>query len=289
MAIIQPSERRTKKGKLCIGTIWAVLLLGIPIILFPSVWMFLSSFKPSAEIMSVPPTFIPETVTFSGYDAVLKFADMGKNFLNTLYCIVFILILQVGSSSMAAYSLSKLNPVGKKGLMLFFMATMMISSQALVFPLYLMMSDFPLIHVNLLGSKWAYILASSAWAWSLMLFRGFFDNIPSDLFEASKIDGAGQVRTFVSIALPLAKPAFLLNILNTCVAVYNDFFIPLMLMPDENNWTVMVRLFITQRSSNIELNGIYAMLLMVTLPIIILYLFVQKHLVDGIATSGMKL
>lgn len=289
MAIIQENERKTKGGRLYMFVIWAILLIGLPIILFPTVWTVLCSFKTSTEIMGLPPTFLPKTFTMEGYKEIFKFADMGRNFLNTIYCIVFILILQVGSSSMAAYSLSKLNPVGKRFLMLFFMTTMMISSQALSFPLYLMMADFPLIHVSMLGSKWAYILASSAWAWSLMLFRGFFDNIPTQLFEAARIDGAGPIRTFIKIALPLAKPAFVLNIMNTCTVVYNDFFIPLMLIPDEKNWTIMIRLYITQRSSNIELNGIYAMILVIVLPLVILYLFAQKHLVDGIATSGMKL
>ena len=266
------------------------LLAGGLFSMLPLIYCVSTSFKPLDELLIFPPRFFVHRPTIGNYTilpdlmASLK-VPLSRYIFNSVAITLFTTFVYILVALMAAYAISKGSFKGRNAIFWTVQFALMFNAYTLAVPQYLIFSK-----LGLIDTYWIYILPPMASTMGVFLGKQYIEGyVPDALLEAAKIDGAGQVRTFVSIALPLAKPAFLLNILNTCVAVYNDFFIPLMLMPDENNWTVMVRLFITQRSSNIELNGIYAMLLMVTLPIIILYLFVQKHLVDGIATSGMKL
>ncbi|MEN6313144.1 MAG: carbohydrate ABC transporter permease [Clostridiaceae bacterium] len=197
------------------------------------------------------------------------------------------IMVQVTISSLAAYSLSKLKPKGHNYVLLFFVGTLMISEQTLLFPTYIMMYDFPLIHVNLINSFIAPVLAWSAWGWAIFLFKGFFDSVPNELMESARIDGANNLYIFGKIILPLSKPVFAVIILNTFMAVYNTFVVPLLLLPEENNWTLMVRIYAAQEG-RATWNEVIIMLTFATIPVLIIYMFAQKYIVQGINMTGIK-
>ncbi|MEG2381198.1 MAG: carbohydrate ABC transporter permease, partial [Oscillospiraceae bacterium] len=208
MAVIHNTELKSPKMKLFYITIIFLLSVGLVIQFIPLFLMITGAFKTNAELMQIPPVWIPKTWNFKEIFDIFSMYNMTRNFLNTVILCGGVIIVQVTISALAAYSLSKLKPKFGNAVLLFFLATMMFSPQALMFPLYIMMTNVPFIHVNLINTKLAYILATAAWAYAIFLFKGFFDNTPTALIEAAKIDGASSIKIFTSILLPLSKPIF---------------------------------------------------------------------------------
>lgn len=283
MAVIQNIELKTKKGRLVYGCIFLLLAAGAVIQIFPFFWMIMGTFKTDTELISAIPSLFPEHWSLAAYKEAFSKYDLWKNIQNTVVLCVSVVVLQVGNSALTAYSLSKMHPRFGKQIMLAILATMMFSGTVLLFPLYIMMSS-----LHLIGSKMALILSSSVWAYTIYLFKNFFDNIPGELMESAKIDGAGNMHIFFKIVIPLSKPVFAVNILNTFMTVYNDFLYPLMLLPDEEDWTIMMRIFNIDSIGSAPPTHMYVLLVVAVIPILLFYLLAQRNIVEGISTTGLK-
>ncbi len=283
MSVLLDSERAKPKGKIIGGLMTAWLVIGLPIQVFPFCWMLLNSFKSTAEITNAHLSLLPSEWLNEAYKLVFERYDLLSNLWNTVYIVGFTLIVQLTVSALAAYSLSKLRPRFGKTVEVFFLGTMMMSGMALMIPTYVMG-----VNLGFLNNKFTLVFLNSASAYCIMLFKDFFDGIPQDLQEAAVIDGAGRVRIFTSIIAPLSKPIFAVMTIRTIMGVYNDYILPLMFLPDEKNWTIMMRVFKLQEGLSFDLNVMYALLAIVTIPMIIMYLFMQKHIAEGIATTGLK-
>lgn len=289
MSILHNTEIKKGKGRLIYNIIVVILIIGIPLQVFPYFWMITNAFKSDQEILKLPPTWYPHILNFNGIaDTFIKF-KLGTNLLNTLILCGIIIILQITISALAAFSISKMRPKYGNLVLLLFVGTLMISPTAMMFPLYIMMANLPFLHISLINNMWSYILPECAWGYTLFLFKGFFDGLPNELFEAARIDGASSFRIFSQIVVPLSKPVIAVNILQTFIAVYNDFMLPLILLPDQKKWTIMVRIFNAQDSSTTAgWNNIMVMTVVATLPVLIVYLIAQKHVVQGITMTGLK-
>ncbi len=288
MSAIHTTEMKKGVGGFIYTTITLILIIGIPLQIFPYFWMFSNSFKNDLEIIKLPPTFIPHVFNFSGFGETFSKYHLWDNLMNTFILCGSIMLIQVSISAIAAFSLSKLRPRFSQQFLLFFIGTMMISAQALMFPLFIMMADLPIIHISLINNFWSYILASSAWGYTLFLFKGFFDGLPNELMEAAKIDGASNTTIFAKIALPLSLPVIAVNLLATFIAVYNDFMMPLLLLTSEKKWTIMVRIYAAQWGSSATWNNVMVMLTVSTIPVILVYIIAQKQVVQGISLTGLK-
>lgn len=283
MAAIQNIEMKNTRTKVLYGAIVAFLVVGGIVQILPMFLMITGAFKTDTQLSQIPPVFWPTGWDFGAIFEVLDAYHMGRNFLNTFYICAGVILIQVPTSAMAAFSLSKLKPKGGKIVFLYFIATMMFSAQAQIFPLYIMLAS-----LNVLNFKTTYVLVCSIGITNIVLFKGFFDNIPKSLEEAAKVDGASSMKIFTSIVLPLSKPVFMVVILNVFMATYNDFFTSLMLLPDEVNWTVMIRLYSAQSMGGISLHALYSLLTVATVPILLVYVFAQKYLIEGISLTGIK-
>lgn len=147
---------------------------------------------------------------------------------------------------------------------MFILGTQMFTAIALMFPIYILMTK-----LGLIGNKWSWILSSSAWAYAIVLYKNFFDSIPADMIEAAQIDGAGHIKIILRIMLPLAKPIYAVCILNTFMSVYNDFLFPMMLLPNEKDWTLMMRIFAMNNNGDIKQNVMFVMLFITCIPSIV--------------------
>ena len=283
MAVMKSIELKTKKGKCISVLLVGFLSIGAVVQFLPLLWMILATFKTEAELTSAIPHVFPANWSFKAYFEAFSKYHIMDNFSNTLIICASVVLLQVTNSAVAGYALSKLKPRSGEFLYMMFLGTMMFSGTALMFPLYIMMTQ-----LGLIGSKLALILSSSVWAYSIVLFKSFFDNIPQELVEAASIDGASSLRIFVTMIIPLSKPVLAVNILNTFMAVYNDFLYPLMLLPNEKDWTVMMRLYMMDKLGTIPHNVIYVLMVAAVVPILIIYLFVQKNITEGVSTTGLK-
>ncbi len=283
MSVIQDIELRSKKGKTLYTVLMIMLIAGAIIQFLPMFFMIMGTFKTEIEHVNPIPTIFPNSWDVGAYKEAFTTYKLGVNIWNSVFIAAMVIILQVSTSAMAGYSLSKLKPKGGNVIFMLFLCTMMFSGTALMFPTYILMAK-----LGLIGSKLSVVLSLSAWAYSITLFKGFFDDIPKDLIEAAEIDGAGKIKALIHVMLPLSKPIFAVNILNTFMAVYNEFVLSSMLLPDSKTWTLMIRLYLIQQNVNVPTNVIYVLLVVIVIPIILIYLLAQKQITEGISTSGLK-
>ena len=280
MAVIQPVEYKRKKWIKYL--IYTVLSLGVIVQFLPITYLFLGTFKTTKELTSAVPTILPETWNLENYKLLFEKYDLWNNILNTVFICIAIIVVQTITSTLAAYSLSKVKPKCSGFLYMLILGTQMISAMTLLFPTYIMM-----VKMGMIGNKFSWVLTSSAWGYAIVLYKSFFDSIPKDLMEAAKIDGAGNFQIILKIIFPLAKPVYAVCILNTFMAVYNDFLFPMMLLPDSKDWTLMMRVFALEKNGA-SIGILYPALFITCIPSIIFYLFAQKNIQEGISTSGIK-
>jgi multiple sugar transport system permease protein len=275
------------RGRLVLGIILAVLIVGIPMQVFPYAWMLSNSLKKSIDIFRFPPTLLPSPAFWDNFRETFVRYRLGRNLLNSFILCFGTIGLQVSVSSLAGFSLSKLKPAGSRYVLLFFLGTLMINNQALMIPTYIMMYNLPLLHLNLINSFWSVLLPFSAWGFAIFMFKGFFDSLPQELIEAARIDGCSNMGIFLRIVIPLSRPVFAVIILNTFVAVYNQFMFPLLLLPNEKKWTLMIRIYAASEGS-VSWNHVMVMLTIATLPVIAMYVLAQKYIVQGVSLTGIK-
>lgn len=287
MSILHNTEVNGNK-KWIYKIIVSLLALGVPLQIFPYIWMISSSLKDNTEVRAVPITLIPKVAHFENIIKFLLKTKLWDNLYNTLIYCFGTIIVQVTISALAAYALSKFKFKGSNIVFFFLLGTMMLDGNALMIPTFLMMLDFPIIHVNLIDNPLSVILAGSAWAWSVFMFKGFFDSLPNELLESARIDGATNSGIFTKIVVPLAKPAFAVVILNTFMAVYNSLYMPLILMPNKKGWSIMVKIFYLKQEYDIGWNALMMMLVVATIPVMIFYILCQKYIVQGISMTGLK-
>lgn len=283
MGIIQETEMKSVKVRIIYILIFAFLTIGAIVQFFPLLWLFVGTFKTESELVSSIPSFIPQNFSFDSYKEAFSNFDIANNVFNTIFFAGAIIICQTITSTLAAFSLSKLPNRFSGFFYMVILGTQMFNTTTLLFTLYIQLTSWGLI-----GNRWAWILMASGWGYAIVLYKNFFDSIPKDLFEAAEIDGAGIGRQIISIIIPLAKPIFAVNILNTFMAVYNDFLLPIMIYPNEKDWTLMMRIFMMDKEGGVPTNVMYVLLFVTCLPSIIFYLFAQKNIQQGVATSGIK-
>lgn len=276
--------------KTFLSIIYVLLTLGLLGILFPFFWMISSALKSSQEIFLLPPTLFPKEPLWENFCVIWKQTKLARWFLNSLIHLIGVMGLQLFISSIGAYALAKMRLPKKEWLLLFFIGTMMIPDEMLLIPLYNIMQAFPGFGkgINLLNTYWALILPFSAWGYSIYLLYGFFSQLPDELLDAAKIDGASEFYTYLNIVVPLSKPALAVMALFTFMGVWNMFLYPLIIAPSEDMWTVMVGMYMLQSGSSLQWNQIMASLTLAAVPPLIVFLFFQKYLTEGIVMTGLK-
>ncbi|AEV29430.1 ABC-type sugar transport system, permease component [Sphaerochaeta pleomorpha str. Grapes] len=282
MPIIQDSERSRGQGKRIYIGIIVILLVCIPFQVLPHLWMFFGMFKDKLEVMTFPPSLFPRQFFWGNISETFVTFDLWNNIKNTVIICGGTILVQVSISSLCAFGLSKLKIKHSNGLLLFFIGTMMISNQATIIPTFLMMNDWGLIN-----SFWSVILTFSAWGWMVFLFKNFFDTLPEALMDAAKIDGANNLTIFIRIVFPLSLPVFSIAVLNTFNVVYSQFMVPLMLLPAKDKWPLMLQIY-TATVSAVPWNQVMVLLTTASLPLIIIYIFCQKYVVEGVVMTGIK-
>lgn len=283
MAIILNSEKKSPKMRGLYCAIFAFLCIGAIIQFMPLIWLFLGTFKSEMALVSAKPTFLPESWSITAYREAFSSFDIGKNVYNTIFFSGTIIICQTITSTLAAFSLSRIKMKCSMFFYMLILGTQMFNSTTLLFTIYIQLTTWGLI-----GNKMAWILMASGWGYAIVLYKNFFDSIPKELFEAADIDGAGTFQQIIHIMVPLAKPIYAVNILSTFMAVYNEFLLPTMIYPDEKDWTLMMRIFMMDKEGGIATNVMYVLLFVTTIPSIIFYLFAQKNIVQGVTSSGIK-
>lgn len=247
----------------------------------PLVWVVLSAMKPAVELARVPPTILPETWTPGTYAEAWDLMDLGRYFLNTIVVAVGVWAVQLAVDVPAAYALSRLKPVLGKGILGMMLLTLMMPAAVLLVPTYLTLSD-----LGLLNNPLALWLLGAANAFTVFLLKRFFDQLPAEVLEAARIDGAGQLTLLWRIVLPLSRPILAVVSIFAVVAAWKDFIWPLLVFSDPARQTLSVAL---QRfAPDTPVNLLLAGLVLSSVPMIGLFLVFQRHVLAGLTVGSVK-
>jgi multiple sugar transport system permease protein len=260
----------------------AVLLAGGVVMAVPFLWMLITSFKPEGDVFNIPPTFIPEHPTLENYINLFQNMNFMLYLKNTIIIVIFSFV-GLFFNALAGYAFAKFQFPGRDKLFYLVLATMMIPGLVTMIPVYLMLNQ-----MGLTNTMTGIILPGLAGAFSIFLFRQFMTTIPTELIEAARLDGAGEFRIFLQIVMPACKPVFAVQGIFAFIGAWNSFLWPLIVANDENLYTLSVGLALLkgQYGGNFALQMAGSSFLVI--PIIIVFLFFQKYIVEGITISGMK-
>ncbi|MBK5249984.1 MAG: carbohydrate ABC transporter permease [Actinomycetales bacterium] len=253
------------------------------VVLIPIVWTILGSFKTQSELAEVPPTVLPESWALTNYSDALTRFDFLTYVTNSVIVVVAATILTLVINSMAAYALSKYNFRGRNALFLLTLATIMIPLQVILIPVYQVVASFGMVN-----TLWGLIIPAAATPTGVFLLRQYMLTIPDELIEAARVDGSGELRTFLQIVLPLCKPALAVVAIFSVIWRWNDFLWPLVVAQSESVYTLPVALARFNAQEVVPFNLILAMSVVSMLPVIILFLFFQRQIAQGIANTGIK-
>lgn len=273
----------------------ALLMLAISIIV-PVAWVFMASVKENSEFYGNPWTF-PKGLHFQNFADAFEKASMGSYMVNSVIVTVLALILLLVIALPAAYTLARYKFMGSKLLNIAFMAGLFINVNYIVVPIFLMLVDADKVMKSWFGSGLflnnlfitALVYASTALPFTIYLLSGFFVTIPKDYEEAAFVDGSGYFRTMVTIMMPMAKPSIITVILFNFLSFWNEYIISMTLLTKENK-TLPVGLMQLMQAQKAAANygQLYAGLVIVMLPTLILYMMMQKKLTQGMSLGGLK-
>jgi len=273
----------------------ALFLLAISIIV-PVAWVFMASVKENSEFYGNPWT-LPQGLYFQNFADAFTKASMGSYMMNSVIVTALALVLLLVIALPAAYTLARYKFMGSKLLNILFMGGLFINVNYIVVPIFLMLVDADKALKTWIGSGFflnnlfitALVYASTALPFTIYLLSGFFVTIPKDYEEAAFVDGSGYFRTMVTIMMPMAKPSIITVILFNFLAFWNEYIISMTLLTKESK-TLPVGLMQLMQAQKAAANygQLYAGLVIVMLPTLILYMLVQKKLTQGMSLGGLK-
>jgi multiple sugar transport system permease protein len=276
------SQKRSKK----IIDILSITLLTILSItaLFPFYWMISSSFKTEWEAFQFPPTLYPHDFTWENYSSILSNWPWSRFFLNSTEISVLGVIGQLFTSSLAAFGFARLKFPGKDKLFLFVLGTMMVPVIVTIIPLYIFVFNlrwvntyFPLILPAALGSSFG-----------TFLLRQYMLSLPVELEDAARIDGCNSFQIYWFIALPLMKPALATLGVFAFMDLWNDFFGPLIFLDTVDRFTVQLGATLARGQWHTDVGQIMAGAVLISIPMLLVFILLQRYFVQGIAFTGIK-
>lgn len=277
------SMRKTKQA----GNLILVLILSIGslIMIVPFLWMVLTSFDWGARLnIPFPPRFWPKEFSLRTYDAAFTNVPMIRYMFNSFIISVGVIIVSIMSALLSGYAISKLRFKGSMIVLVLALSTMMIPFEMTMIPQYLLFAK-----IKLLDTYWAFYLPALNYAFGTFLAKSFIDQIPRTLREAAIIDGAGEFQVFFRIYFPLCFPIIATMIILQFLAVWNDLLWPLLALKTPSKYTIQLGLaMFTYNKSQALPSIIMAATTVSLIPVVTLYIFLQRYIIESIALSGIK-
>jgi multiple sugar transport system permease protein len=262
---------------------YAVLGIGAVAMLLPFAWMLSTSLKTGDATFVMPPQLIPSAPTLENYSDIFAAVPMGQFLINSIFVSVTSTVLMVLNCAMAGYAFARINFPGREIVFYAYLATLMIPQQVTLVPLFVIMT-----WLDWGNTYQALILPSSFGAFGTFLLRQFYLRLPREVEEAAFMDGAGYVRIFFTIGLQLARPALATLAVFAFMASWNSFLWPLIITSNQSMMTLPVGLSFLNGRYTTDWNVLMAGAVIGTLPIIAVYVFAQKYIIQGLATTGLK-
>lgn len=264
--------------------LYLVLTLGVIAMLMPFVWMLLGSFKTNAEIRQNPTQFLPQNPTLDNYTQLFGRLDFATYFTNSVVVAVFVTLGNIVFCSMVGYALAKLEFRGKKLLFILVLGTLMVPGVVTFVPLFVLTAN-----LGLINTYPGLILPFLITPLGVFLMRQFMLSLPDELIEAARIDGASEWRIFLRVIMPLCGPAVATLTILTFLGSWNNFLWPLVAATTEGMYTLPVALALYSVGQNAAQYGLMmAGAVVVVVPVLIVFVLLQRYFVQGIALTGIK-
>jgi multiple sugar transport system permease protein len=260
-----------------------VLALGAAVTLLPLLWMVSGSLMANGESNSLPLHFLPRTPTLEQYRILFTRLDLGTCFLNSALLASAVTLGSLLLNSMAGYAFAKLRFRGRNRLFGTLLAAMVIPGQVAMLPLFLFLRS-----LHLVDTYWGVILPAMASIFGIFLVRQYALSIPDELLDAARVDGAGELQIFRAIVLPLCRPILVTLAIFTFLGTWNDFFWPLVVLTDKSRWTLPVALANLMGEHAVDSELMLAGAVLTVLPVLLLFLILQRQYIEGITMGGVK-
>ncbi|EXF24876.1 sugar ABC transporter permease [Nesterenkonia sp. AN1] len=261
---------------------FAALVLMALLWLLPVFWALVTSFKTETDAASGGLDLIgPSGFTTQAFEAILSQGNVYIWALNSLWTSAVITAITVAISALAAYAFSRLQFKGNRWLFLMVIASIIVPSQALIIPLYYQMLTF-----NMVDTYWGLILPQVVMAPIVFILKKFFDAVPVELEDAARVDGAGRLRVFFSVVLPLSRPILGAVSIFVFIQAWNNFLWPFLIINDTTLMTLPVGLQTVLSAYGVQYSQVMAQAVLAALPLVIVFLFYQRQIVKGVATTG---
>lgn len=277
------SDYKTISNKIVYGVFIFLLIMFALVALVPILWLLITSFKTVNEINSTDYHLFPEVFDINKLLSLWKKLDFTRYYVNTFIVVIGAMICSVVFNGLLAYAVGVLKPIGYKVVNVMILLGYMIPSALAMFPLLMQLTDLKLIDSYL--PLW---LMFGANAYYYLLFKDYFEKIPSALIDAAKVDGLSDFGIFLHIVLPLSKSIIGVVAIFTMTAAYSDFLLPYLILQDEDMQTVMVAVYNLSGTTTLDASEMLMLLVISIIPQIIIFIIFQKQIMNNAASSGMK-
>ncbi|WP_052731646.1 carbohydrate ABC transporter permease [Devosia geojensis] len=276
---------------------YGLLLFAAFATMAPFLWMVSTSFKTDPEVFRFPPSFVPQGLVWQNYLDVINAPDTGRQLINSLIFALGSTASNLAFCSLAGYALARMQFRGKTLVFALVVGLLMVPAQSQIVPVFLIVQKIPFAGGNdwlgnggtgLLNTYWGMILPTAATPFGIFLMRQFFTRIPIEYEESARLDGARPFTIFWRILLPLARPAMAVLGVLSFQSAWNEFIWPLILTNSRDMATLQIGLQLLQSGPDARWNVVMAMATLITMPIIVVFLFAQRYVIDGAVTSGVK-
>lgn len=293
--VLCASDLKTGKGKFVYWLFFAVLMLCCITTIIPCLWTILTAFKDTQEIYKEF-SFFPQNLTWS--KIISRITDswqqmsLGRSMINTVIVSVGMLASTILIDGFGGYVLSRLKPKGTKLVLALILWTLMMPSQLRTVPNYISYMSFPFASgshgINILNTYWPICLGAATGAFNVLLFKSSFDAVSISLVEAAKMDGAGDMKIFREIVVPLSMPVIIYISINILSGAWSDFFGPYLILKDVDKMTTPVMLYLAKSDITIQMNTYLMGLIFASIPPFVIFVIFQDKIMGGVNIGGVK-
>lgn len=263
--------------------IHVALVVGAIATAIPLVWMVSASLMPQGEATNFPPRLVPSHVTFEHYRNLFTSLSLGRAFVNSMLVALIATALSLLFNSMAGYAFAKLRFRGRDRIFTLLVGSLAIPAQVAMLPLFLMLKT-----IGLVNTYAGVLIPYVATIYGIFLVRQFMLSIPDDLLAAARIDGAGELRIYWSIVLPVARPVLATLAIFTFMSAWNDFMWPLIILTDDNRYTMPVAVANLVGEHALDLELMMAASVLTVIPVLTLFFVLQKQYIAGMMAGSVK-
>lgn len=263
--------------------IYTLLVFLSAVFLMPIVWVIFSSFKPAGELFTWPPTLLGRNPSLDNYTQAFAAGDFGRWFLNTVVVSVLATVLTVIVNIMAGYVFAKYEFKGKKLLFGMVMVTLMIPLEVIMIPIFKV-----IVSTHMYNNLWGLIIPAVASPTAVFLVKQYYEPIPDALMEAARIDGASEMQILMRIMPPLAKPIISVLCIFSFMWRWNDYLWPKLVINSKTKYTLQLALANFSGEYSVDWSSLLAMSVISMIPVLVVFLTLQKYIIGGMTAGGVK-